>query len=175
MEECSSQDGVWVLEEKLQHCLPSLVRVQMVNLILHDFLLVPLSACLCVLGYMMGIEIMVVSYGNNLHIDLLQRRIGTTSNLEWITKLTSMLSPFLRMLKLFMDWRIIWKVKHLELEEIHLKTISISLVHIYIIRMINLPFNAAGCGADIHVIVKFESADSIPNLHSIYHCVWWGA
>lgn len=25
----------------------------------------------------------------------------------------------------------------------------------------------AGCGADIHVIVKIESADSIPNLHSI--------
>lgn len=24
-----------------------------------------------------------------------------------------------------------------------------------------------GCGADIHVIVKIESADSIPNLHSI--------
>lgn len=27
--------------------------------------------------------------------------------------------------------------------------------------------NIAGCGADIHVIVKIESADSIPNLHSI--------
>lgn len=25
----------------------------------------------------------------------------------------------------------------------------------------------AGCGADIHVIVKIESADSIPNLYSI--------
>lgn len=25
----------------------------------------------------------------------------------------------------------------------------------------------AGCDADIHVIVKIESADSIPNLHSI--------
>ena len=25
----------------------------------------------------------------------------------------------------------------------------------------------AGCGADIHVIVKIESADSIPNLNSI--------
>lgn len=25
----------------------------------------------------------------------------------------------------------------------------------------------AGCNADIHVIVKIESADSIPNLHSI--------
>lgn len=24
-----------------------------------------------------------------------------------------------------------------------------------------------GCGADIHVIPKIESADSIPNLHSI--------
>ena len=29
------------------------------------------------------------------------------------------------------------------------------------------PFTMAGCGADIHVIVKIESADSIPNLHSI--------
>jgi len=28
-------------------------------------------------------------------------------------------------------------------------------------------FNAAGSGVDIHVIVKIESADSIPNLHSI--------
>lgn len=27
--------------------------------------------------------------------------------------------------------------------------------------------NLAGCDADIHVIVKIESADSIPNLHSI--------
>ena len=33
--------------------------------------------------------------------------------------------------------------------------------------MINFPFGTAGCGADIHVIVKIESADSIPNLHSI--------
>lgn len=29
------------------------------------------------------------------------------------------------------------------------------------------PCEPAGCGADIHVIVKIESADSIPNLHSI--------
>lgn len=28
-------------------------------------------------------------------------------------------------------------------------------------------FYMTGCGADIHVIVKIESADSIPNLHSI--------
>lgn len=28
-------------------------------------------------------------------------------------------------------------------------------------------FDMTGCGADIHVIVKIESADSIPNLHSI--------
>ena len=33
--------------------------------------------------------------------------------------------------------------------------------------MINCPLNTAGCDADIHVIVKIESADSIPNLHSI--------
>lgn len=30
-----------------------------------------------------------------------------------------------------------------------------------------LPNSLAGCNADIHVIVKIESADSIPNLHSI--------
>jgi pyruvate kinase len=35
------------------------------------------------------------------------------------------------------------------------------------INMIISPFINAGCGADIHVIVKIESADSIPNLHSI--------
>jgi len=33
--------------------------------------------------------------------------------------------------------------------------------------MMNFPLNTAGCNADIHVIVKIESADSIPNLHSI--------
>ena len=33
--------------------------------------------------------------------------------------------------------------------------------------MMNFSFNAAGSGVDIHVIVKIESADSIPNLHSI--------
>lgn len=32
--------------------------------------------------------------------------------------------------------------------------------HIFLIYLI-------GCGADIHVIPKIESADSIPNLHSI--------
>lgn len=30
-----------------------------------------------------------------------------------------------------------------------------------------LPNSFAGCNANIHVIVKIESADSIPNLHSI--------
>jgi pyruvate kinase len=35
------------------------------------------------------------------------------------------------------------------------------------INMISSPLINAGCGADIHVIVKIESADSIPNLHSI--------
>lgn len=33
--------------------------------------------------------------------------------------------------------------------------------------MINFILITAGHGADIHVIVKIESADSIPNLHSI--------
>lgn len=30
-----------------------------------------------------------------------------------------------------------------------------------------IQFDTVGCDADIHVIVKIESADSIPNLHSI--------
>lgn len=30
-----------------------------------------------------------------------------------------------------------------------------------------LLLNVTGCDGDIHVIVKIESADSIPNLHSI--------
>jgi len=47
--------------------------------------------------------IIVVSGGYNHHIDLLQRRTGMISNLEWITKLISMLFPLLRMLKLFMS------------------------------------------------------------------------
>ena len=46
---------------------------------------------------------MVASYGHNIHINLLQRRIGMISSLEWITKLTFMLFPLLRMLKLFMS------------------------------------------------------------------------
>lgn len=33
--------------------------------------------------------------------------------------------------------------------------------------MITLTYCFTGCGADIHVIPKIESADSIPNLHSI--------
>lgn len=35
------------------------------------------------------------------------------------------------------------------------------------LQIIVFPFDIAGSGADIHVIVKIESADSIPNLHSI--------
>ena len=40
----------------------------------------------------------------------------------------------------------------------------IGLVSNYSCHFLNV---LAGCGADIHVIVKIESADSIPNLHSI--------
>jgi hypothetical protein len=43
--------------------------------------------------------IIVISYGYSLYIDLLQRRIGMISSLEWITKLISMLFPLLRMPK----------------------------------------------------------------------------
>ena len=44
----------------------------------------------------------------------------------------------------------------------HLRT---SMLHLMLIR--NKCIFFAGCNADIHVIVKIESADSIPNLHSI--------
>lgn len=36
-----------------------------------------------------------------------------------------------------------------------------------LILIANICIFFVGCNADIHVIVKIESADSIPNLHSI--------
>lgn len=49
-------------------------------------------------------------------------------------------------------------------------------------RRIKVYFFFLGCGANIHVTVKIESADSIPNLHSIISAsngvshvsCWWG-
>lgn len=46
---------------------------------------------------------MLICHGQKFLIDLLQRRTGMISNSEWITKLISMLSHLLRMLKWFMN------------------------------------------------------------------------
>ena len=101
----------------------------------------------------------------NIYVGLLQRRIGMISNSESTTKLIFMLSPSLKMHKSFMNWRIICKV-NLETKYLNFKK---GIWRCLLVTNYNLifPFVMAGCGADIHVIVKIESADSIPNLHSI--------
>jgi hypothetical protein len=83
-----------MLEERVQHCLPSLVRLWIIIPILDNFLILSISFSSPVrMWYWLGVKVMLVSRAHNNPIDLLQRRIGMTSNLEWIMKLISM--PFL--------------------------------------------------------------------------------
>jgi hypothetical protein len=90
----------------------------------------------------------------------MQTRIGMILSLVWTTRLITMLFLLWKMLKLSMNWRIIWEVIiNPTLQTIISCTCSI----IYWAHFILF----SGCNADIHVIVKIESADSIPNLHSI--------
>jgi hypothetical protein len=83
-----------MLEERVQHCLRSLVRLWIIIPILDNFLILSISFSSPVrMWYWLGVKVMLVSRVHNNPIDLLQRRIGMTSNLEWIMKLISM--PFL--------------------------------------------------------------------------------
>lgn len=112
----------------------------------------------------------VACVANTVILIVQQKRIGMISSLEWTIKLTFTLFPLSKMQQWSMNWKIIWRVIQLGpfLFSEHWKCQWVLIHFCFNILWLGFfVFDMTGCSADIHVIVKIESADSIPNLHSI--------
>lgn len=94
----------------------------------------------------------------------LQRRIGKISSSAWRTRWTSMRSRSSRTLKWSMNSRPSWKVLICVLSYV---VGNLSVGFLKTLAWFWSDVGASEKSADIHVIVKIESADSIPNLQSI--------